>query len=181
MVFLSGLLRQVLLYTTSTHFTWWNKKSYKWQLFEYPLYSRPSKTKPTCEQRSPTGTKYSGGYYSEVIIYINWPLGIQAIGLCSQVGLNLKAGDKISTRPLVIMSEIWKRRVILPKHSAYRTSALGKITRGSRITYYSLMFFIAYTFKGQVHVFAGWVKIVSHSSCRTSTILKYRCPLGDDP
>ena len=41
------------------------------------------------------------------------------------------------------------------------------------------MFFIAYTFKGQVHdiVFAGQVKIVSHSSCRTSTILKYFCPL----
>ena len=39
------------------------------------------------------------------------------------------------------------------------------------------MFFIAYTFKGQVHVFAGRVKIVSHSSCRTSTILKYFCPL----
>ena len=26
------------------------------------------------------------------------------------------------------------------------------------------MFFIAYTFKGQVHVFAGRVKVVSHSS-----------------
>ena len=36
------------------------------------------------------------------------------------------------------------------------------------------MFFIAYTFKGQVHVFAGQVKIVSHSSCRTSAILKYQ-------
>ena len=35
------------------------------------------------------------------------------------------------------------------------------------------MFFIAYTFKGQVHVFAGRVKIVSHWSCRTSAILKY--------
>ena len=32
-------------------------------------------------------------------------------------------------------------------------------------------------FLGQVHVFAGRVKIVSHSSCRTSTILKYFCPL----
>ena len=42
---------------------------------------------------------------------------------------------------------------------------------------YSIMFFIAYTFKGQVHVFAGQVKIVSHSSCRTSAILKYFCPL----
>ena len=39
------------------------------------------------------------------------------------------------------------------------------------------MLFIAYTFKGQVHVFAGRVKIVSHTSCRTSTILKYFCPL----
>ena len=41
------------------------------------------------------------------------------------------------------------------------------------------MFFIAYTFKGQVHdiVFAGQVKIVSQSSCKTSTLLKYFCPL----
>ena len=30
------------------------------------------------------------------------------------------------------------------------------------------MFLIAYTFKGQVHVFAGQVKIVTHSSCRTN-------------
>ena len=28
-----------------------------------------------------------------------------------------------------------------------------------------------------MHVFAGRVKIVSHSSCRTSAILKYVCPL----
>ena len=55
--------------------------------------------------------------------------------------------------------------------------ALGRITRGSHITYYSLMFFIAYAFKGQVHVFAGQVKIVSHLSFRTSAILKYFCPL----
>ena len=41
---------------------------------------------------------------------------------------------------------------------------------------HSLMFFIAYAFKGQVCVFAGRVKIVSHSSCRTSAILKYFCP-----
>ena len=39
------------------------------------------------------------------------------------------------------------------------------------------MFFIAYFFKGQVHVFAGGVKIVSHSYCRTSAILIYFCPL----
>ena len=35
------------------------------------------------------------------------------------------------------------------------------------------MFFIAYTFNGQVHVFAGRVKIVSHTSCRTSAIFIY--------
>ena len=40
------------------------------------------------------------------------------------------------------------------------------------------MFFITYTFKGQVHVFAGQMKIVSHSSCRTSAILKYFCRLA---
>ena len=39
------------------------------------------------------------------------------------------------------------------------------------------MFCIAYTFKGQVHVFSGRVKIVSHRSYRTSVILKYFCPL----
>ena len=40
------------------------------------------------------------------------------------------------------------------------------------------MFFIAYDFKGQVHVFAGRVKIVSYLSCRTSTILKLFCSQG---
>ena len=40
------------------------------------------------------------------------------------------------------------------------------------MTHYSLMFFIAYTFKGKVHVFTEWVKIVSHSSCRTCAIFK---------
>ena len=39
------------------------------------------------------------------------------------------------------------------------------------------MFFIAYAFKGHVHAFAGRVKVVSHSSCRTSAIFKYFCPL----
>ena len=33
------------------------------------------------------------------------------------------------------------------------------------------MFFIA--FKGQVHMFAGQVKIASHSSCKARAILKY--------
>ena len=42
----------------------------------------------------------------------------------------------------------------------------------SHITYYSLiMFFIAYTFKGQVLVFAGRVKIESHFSCKIRAIL----------
>ena len=39
------------------------------------------------------------------------------------------------------------------------------------------MFFITYGFKGQVHVFVGRVKIVSHSSSRTSAILNYFCSL----
>ena len=39
------------------------------------------------------------------------------------------------------------------------------------------MFYIVYAFKGQVHVFAGQVKIVSHSSSSISAILKYFCPL----
>ena len=42
--------------------------------------------------------------------------------------------------------------------------------------YYSIMFYIAYALKGQVNVFAGRVKIVSHCSCMTSAILKYFCP-----
>ena len=39
------------------------------------------------------------------------------------------------------------------------------------------VFFTAYTFIGQLHVFAGQVKIINHSPCRTSAILKYFCPL----
>ena len=61
-------------------------------------------------------------------------------------------------------------------NSSKSTRPVG-ITRGSHIVFNSLLFFIAYTFKGQVHVFAGRVKTVSHSSCRTSAILKYSCPL----
>ena len=48
------------------------------------------------------------------------------------------------------------------------------------MSYYILLpyvFFIAYTFKGQVHVFAGRVNIVSHLSCGTIAILKYFCPM----
>ena len=39
------------------------------------------------------------------------------------------------------------------------------------------MFSTAYVFTGQVHVFEGRVKIVGHSSCSTSAILKSFCPL----
>ena len=57
----------------------------------------------------------------------------------------------------------------------------GVPSTAALVTYYSHMLFIAYTFKGQVHdiVFAGGLKIVSHSSCRTSTLLKYFCTLPD--
>ena len=39
------------------------------------------------------------------------------------------------------------------------------------IAYYSLMFFIAYAFKGQVLVFAGWVKIVLQDKCNIEIFL----------
>ena len=64
-----------------------------------------------------------------------------------------------------------------PVGGVCRTSAFERLTQGSCITYYSLTFFIAYAFKGHVHVFAGRVKVVSHSSCWTSAIFKYFCPL----
>ena len=72
-----------------------------------------------------------------------------------------KSGDKNSTR-----NYEWNLE---------RTSNSSKSTR--HITYHCLMLFIVYSSKGQVHVFAGQMKIVSHSSCRTSAILKYFCPL----
>ena len=55
-------------------------------------------------------------------------------------------------------------------------SALKIITQGSHSTYYSLIFFIAYAFKGQVQMFAGRVNVVSHSSCRTSAIFHIFVP-----
>ena len=45
-----------------------------------------------------------------------------------------------------------KDKLFFPKHSSFRTSAFGRITWGSHITYYSLVFFIARALKGQVHV-----------------------------
>ena len=49
----------------------------------------------------------------------------------------------------------------------------------SRMSYYILLPYVLYCifFKRTVNVFAGRVRIVSHSSCRTSAILKYFCPL----
>ena len=68
--------------------------------------------------------------------------------------------------------KIRKDEYFFPKHSSFEI-----INRGSHVTYCSLMFFITYAFKGQVHKFAVRVKIVSHSSCRTSAIFKYFCTL----
>ena len=82
----------------------------------------------------------------------------------------LRADKKSATTR--VMMDVQLERV-------YRTSAFERNTQGIRITYYSLMFFIAYAFNGHVHVFAGRVKVVSHSSCRTSAIFKYFCPLGN--
>ena len=76
------------------------------------------------------------------------------------------ARDKNPTPRLVITSEIWKGQVGL---------VLWEELLLSHTTYYSHMFVIAYTLKGQVNVFAGKVKIVSHSSCRKSAILEYFC------
>ena len=53
----------------------------------------------------------------------------------------------------------------------------ANIQQGTKIPYHSLTFFIAYAFKGQVLVFAGWV----NSYCRTCAILKYFCPMYKDP
>ena len=89
--------------------------------------------------------------------------------------LKTNRGDKNSTRPLLITSEILKGRVILPKALVLQDECFGK--NYSRKSYYTLMFFIVYAFRGQVHGFAGPVKIVCHLSCRTSAILKYFCHL----
>ena len=55
-------------------------------------------------------------------------------------------------------------------------SALGRITQESDIHSTPYVIYCIYAFKGQAHMFAGRVKIVSHSSCRTSAILKYFAP-----
>ena len=84
-----------------------------------------------------------------------------------------KAGDKNSTRPPVITSEILKGQVILPKAG----QVLWEELLEEVILHITPLCSLKHAFKGQVHVFAGRVKIVSHSSCRTSTILKFFCSL----
>ena len=69
-------------------------------------------------------------------------------------------------------------------NSSHRTRPTGRNGKNYlRKSYYILLpyVFIGYAFKGQVHVFAGRVKIVSHSSCRKSAILKYFCSLSGIP
>ena len=93
-----------------------------------------------------------------------------------------RAEDKNSTHPLVITIEILERT----SKSSQSTRPVGRVLwedllKEVILHITPLCSFIAYTFKGQVHVFAGQVKIVSHLSCRTSTILKYFCPLQGVP
>ena len=38
------------------------------------------------------------------------------------------------------------------------------------------MILIAYAFEGQMHMFAGQVKVARHHPCRTGAIFKYFCP-----
>ena len=75
-------------------------------------------------------------------------------------------GGKISTHPLVITSEIYKGRVILLKALVLQDECFGK--NYLMKSYYSLVFFTAYAFIGQLHVFAGQVNIVSHLSFITN-------------
>ena len=66
-------------------------------------------------------------------------------------------GDKNSTRPLVITSEIKEGRVILSKALILQDECFEKNYSGK--SYYSIMFLIAYAFKGQVHVFVDKLKL----------------------
>ena len=92
-------------------------------------------------------------------------------------------GTKIPLIRSLLRVKSRKDEQFFPKHSSYRTSvqtsAFIRVTQGSRISYYSLMLFNADAFKGHMHVFAGRVKVVSHSFCRTSAIFKYFCPLSN--
>ena len=108
-----------------------------------------------------------------------WPLGSRL--WCLSVSLSLShwyPGSNVvlycinswSLHPYLLSNllvSIWYAFINLTGYHFY--SAIRNLI--CHITHYSLMFFI-----GQVHVFAGQVKIISHSSCRTSAILKYFCP-----
>ena len=65
--------------------------------------------------------------------------------------------------------------MILPKALVLQDECFWK--NYSRKSCYYPIVYNAYAFKGQVHGFAGRVKIVSHSSCRTGAILKKFCAL----
>ena len=84
------------------------------------------------------------------------------------------SGDKNSTRP---RNYEWNLERV--SNSSQSTHPIGRVLWKELLEEVILHItpIIAYVFKGQVHVFAGRVKIVSHSSCRTGTMLKYFCPL----
>ena len=73
----------------------------------------------------------------------------------------MSSRDKNSTRPLVITSEIQKGRVILPKALVLQDECFGKNYSGVILHITPLCYLLHTLFKGQVHVFAGQVKIVS--------------------
>ena len=58
-------------------------------------------------------------------------------------------------------------------NSSQSTRPTGRVLWEALLTYYVLMFCIAYSIKGQVHMFAGQVKIVSPE---TVTSLKSNGP-----
>ena len=67
-------------------------------------------------------------------------------------------------------------------NSSLSTCPVGRVLweellEGAILHITPLCYLLHNAFKGQLHVFAGWVKIVSHLSCRTSAILKYFCRL----
>ena len=72
-------------------------------------------------------------------------------------------GTKNPLVPWLFWVKSRKEEGFYPKHSSSRMSALGRI----------ILPYIQYC----MHAFARRVKIVSHSSCRTSAVLKYFCPL----
>ena len=103
-------------------------------------------------------------------VFLGWTstkLGL----MCLAQGHN--AVTPVRLEPAVPQSRV-KHSLPLSHCAPYFNSDIRNLI--SHITFYSLMFFIAHAFKGQVRVLAGRMKIVSHSSCRTSAILKYFVP-----